>query len=208
MFQISQLNQGTGNFNYTIDSHVKPYCPFFPGSYGSADHDWPRVSIATENGDDLVRILDAEEKSMEDVSVFFNSQFQRIEEIVQEAVNSLNSMSGVYVEYKGLDTSFNPGSLLPCSALTSRPFVDVLAGQRARAVQQSPQLQEVPVRRQRELDAGASPHVDRADDAGEARGLLRNDAPRAGRLRAGRAVDRATAEQHDVDGSRGGGEWV
>ena len=112
MFQISQLNQGTGNFNYTVDSHVKPYCPFFPGSYGSADHDWPRVSIATENGDDLVRILDAEEKSMEDVSAFFNSQFQHIEEIVQEAVNSLNSMSGVYVEYKGLDTSFNPGWLL------------------------------------------------------------------------------------------------
>ena len=122
MFQISQLNQGTGNFNYTVDSHVKPYCPFFPGSYGSADHDWPRVSIATENGDDLVRILDAEEKSMEDVSAFFNSQFQQIEEIVQEAVNSLNSMSGVYVEYKGIDTSFNPGLLLLLVRSDSQAF--------------------------------------------------------------------------------------
>ena len=94
------------------------------------------------------------------------------------------------------------------SPLICRPLVDVLAGERARAVQQPSQLQEVPVRRQWEPHAGASSHVDRADDAGETRGLLRNDAPRARRLRAGRAVDREAAEQHDADGSCGDGEWI
>ena len=109
---------------------------------------------------------------------------------------------------KGSTRPSTPVCFFSWFVLTPRPFVDVLAGQRARAVQQPSQLQEVPVRGQRELDAGASPHVDRADDAGETRGLLRNDAPRARRLRAGRAVDREAAEQHDADGSGGHGEGV
>ena len=94
------------------------------------------------------------------------------------------------------------------SPLICRPLVDVLAGERARAVQQPSQLQEVPVRRQREPHAGASSHVDRADSSSETRWILRNDAARAGGLHARGTVDRETAEWHDADGSCGDGEWI
>lgn len=110
MFQISQLNKGLGNFNYTIDSHMKPYCPFFPGSFGSSDYDGFRVSFATENGEDLVRLLDTEEKSLDEAAAVFNAMFKQVENSVYEAVDLFNSSEkDMCLEYMGIDTSFNPG---------------------------------------------------------------------------------------------------
>ena len=53
--QLSQIDHGYGSFRYTISSHVQPYCPFFPGSYGETTVDSIyRIAIATENGEFLI----------------------------------------------------------------------------------------------------------------------------------------------------------
>lgn len=68
------IDNGFGCFSYTIDSRVKPFCPFFPGSYGDkTDSSVMKLVVATENGSFINKVI------RESPAV----AFQRIEEAYQ-----------------------------------------------------------------------------------------------------------------------------
>ena len=84
--QLSQIDHGYGSFRYTISSHVQPYCPFFPGSYGETTVDSIyRIAIATENGEFLIHTLHNQPYSKESIQDCIEKEFQRIEVIMNES---------------------------------------------------------------------------------------------------------------------------
>ena len=84
--QLSQIDHGYGSFRYTISSHVQPYCPFFPGSYGETTVDSIyRIAIATENGEFFIHTLHNQPYSEESIQNCIENEFQRIEVIMNES---------------------------------------------------------------------------------------------------------------------------
>ena len=83
--QLSQIDYGYGSFRYTISSHVQPYCPFFPGSYGETTVDSIyRIAIATENGEFFIHTLHNQPYSEESIQNCIEKEFQRIEVSMNE----------------------------------------------------------------------------------------------------------------------------
>ena len=83
--QLSQIDHGYGSFRYTISSHVQPYCPFFPGSYGETTVDSIyRIAIATDTGEFLIHTLHNQPYSKESIQDCLENEFQRIEVSMNE----------------------------------------------------------------------------------------------------------------------------
>ena len=60
LFELSHMNDGQGSFLYTVTSCVKPFSPFYPGSFGSETQpgNIVSISVATENGGLLNSLCD------------------------------------------------------------------------------------------------------------------------------------------------------